>query len=268
MDPQVVVLEWYKNTVRFLPNLVLIMIMLLLTIVVSRRSQRLVYQLSARTQAPREISELLGRMARIGVLLIGMLVVLGRLGLGSAVLSFVAGLGVAGIVIGFALQDIVKHFAAGVLLLMLRPFRIGDEVRIGDYVGLIKDVQLRATVLRTENGDEVLIPNADVYNSAIVNLSRYDLRRQAVALKIARSLDWDRARATLAQAIERVPGVAADPPPAVVATGLDDTTLTVDLRFWVDRRATDAAHVTTEVIAAARQALEQARAPAPNDAQA
>src|SRR5262245_27673216 len=137
MDLQAIVRDWFDATVRFVPNLLLIADILVVTIVAARRSQGVVTHLTGRTEAPREIADLLGRMVRIAVLLIGVILVLGQLGFGQAVLSFVAGLGIAGIVIGFALQDIVKHFAAGVLLLMLRPFRIGDEVRIGAFEGYV-----------------------------------------------------------------------------------------------------------------------------------
>jgi small conductance mechanosensitive channel len=257
-DLNAIIAGWYENAVQFLPNLLLIAFFLLATIVVSRRVQGLVRRISERTQAPREIADLLGRIARIAILLVGVLLVLGQLGLSAAVVSFVAGLGVAGIVIGFALQDIIKHFAAGVLLLMLRPFRIGDAVRIGAFEGRVEDVQLRATVLKTDAGDEVLIPNADVYNSAIVNMSRYDLHRHTIALQLPADLGLESTRAALAQAIGAVPGVAADPPPSVAATTLDGQALTVELRFWVDERATEPGAVTTSVLAAARQAIEGA----------
>jgi small conductance mechanosensitive channel len=262
MDPQVIVREWYETLVRSLPNLLLIALILVATIVVSRRSQGLVAGLAGRTQAPREIADLLGRMVRIGVLLIGVMLALGQLGFSQAVLSFVAGLGIAGIMIGFALQDIVKHFAAGVLLLMLRPFRIGDQVRIGAFEGHVQDVQLRATVLKTTAGDEVLIPNADVYNSAIVNLSRYDLHRHSVKLEVPSSLDLERARVALEHAPGEVPGVVANPPPSVVVTGLSGTATTVELRFWVNERAHTPSAVTTAVVAAARLALAQEEKPA------
>jgi small conductance mechanosensitive channel len=258
-DFNAVVAGWYANTVQFLPNLLLIAIILLATSVVSRRVQGVVRRLSLRTQAPREIGDLLGRIARIAILLVGILLVLGQLGLSSAVVSFVAGLGVAGIVIGFALQDIVKHFAAGVLLLMLRPFRIGDLVKIGAFEGRVEDVQLRATVLKTKAGDEVLIPNADVYNGAIVNMSRYDLHRHSVAIQAPTDLDWEHVQAALTQAIGAVPGVADEPPPSVAATTLDSQAVTIELRFWVDERAAEPGAVSTGVLVAARRALDQAR---------
>jgi small-conductance mechanosensitive channel len=258
-DLNAIISGWYTAAIEFLPNLLLIALILALTIVVSRRVQGLVRRLSQGTQAPREIGDLLGRIARVAVLLIGAVLVLGQIGLSSAVVSFVAGLGVAGIVIGFALQDIVKHFAAGVLLLMLRPFRIGDEVRIGAFEGRVEDVQLRATVLKAENGDEVLIPNADVYNSAIVNQSRHELHRHTVKLQVPADQDLLRTRAALTQALGAVAGVAAKPPPSVAATTLDGQAATLELRFWVDERAVEPGAITTDVIAAARQALEQER---------
>jgi small conductance mechanosensitive channel len=259
MDIRRIAIEWYEDVVRFLPNLLLIAVILLLTISISHRSQGFVRQVAERSQAPREIGDLLARIARITILLVGVLIVLGQLGLSSAVLSFVAGLGIAGIVIGFALQDIVKHFAAGVLLLMLRPFRIGDQIQVSGFEGRVQDVQLRATVLKTENGNEVLIPNADVYNSAVVNFSRYDLRRQTITLKVPEQLDLARVRAALAQALLEVPGVAANPTPSVVATSLDGSVVTIEARFWVDERAADPATATTGVIAVARRVFDQAR---------
>jgi len=217
-----------------------------------------VSRLSERTQAPREIGDLLGRIARIGILLLGMLVVLQLLGWGQAALSFVAGLGIAGIVIGFALQDIVKQFAAGVLLLMLRPFRVGDQVKIGAFEGRVVEVQIRATVLKTKDGDEVVIPNADVYTTAIVNSSRYDLHRHTIVVKVPVESDLSRTQATLAQALVGVAGVVANPAPTITATDLDDQAVNLAVHFWIDERASNPDHVRSGVIAAIRRALEQA----------
>ncbi len=259
MDPklQQMLDEWMNDLFEFVPELALIALILVITIVMSRRIQGIVRHLSGRTKAPREIGDLLSRMARIGVLLLGTLLVLGRLGLNDAVISFVAGLGIVGIVIGFALQDIVKQFAAGVLLLMLRPFRIGDKVKISGFEGQVVEIQLRATVLKTEDGDEVQIPNADVYTTAIVNRSRYNLRRRVVLLRVPREVNLERARPALSQGVAGTPGVAADPPAEVVALDFDEKVLKIELRFWVDERQHDRDTVATEVIGAARRALEK-----------
>jgi len=249
--------DWYTRTVQFLPNLIAIAIILLFTIILSRRSQSFVRHFSERSQAPPEIIDLFGRAARFAVVALGMLLVLDRLNLSGAVLSFIAGLGIFGIIMGFALQDIVKQFAAGVLLLMLRPFRVGDDVKIGNFEGRVLQVQLRATVLKTDGGDEVLIPNADVYSTAIINASRYDLHRHSITLAVPPDADLARTRAALTQALGSVPGVASNPPPTIVATGITDTTVQLQVRFWVDERANSPDIVTTGVIAALRRALEE-----------
>ena len=253
---------WYTRAIEFLPNLIVIAIILVLTIIIARRSQSFVRNFSERSQAPPEIIDLFGRVARFAVLALGLLLVLDRLNLSGAVLSFIAGLGIFGIIIGFALQDIVKQFAAGVLLLMLRPFRVGDEVKIGTFEGRVMQVQLRATVLKTDSGDEVLIPNAEVYSTAIVNASRYDLHRHSITLALPQGADLARARAALSQALSGVPGVSSNPAPGIVATGLTDTAVQLQARFWVDERANSPDVVTTGVIAALRRALEQESVPA------
>lgn len=247
--------EWYNRILDFLPNLIVIAAILLLTIVISRRSQRIVYQLSNRTQAPPEIIELLSRMARFGVLAVGALLILDRLNLSRTVLSFVAGLGIAGIMLGFALQDIVKQFAAGVLLLILRPFRIGDTVSIGNFTGQVQEVQLRATILKTSTGDEVLIPNADVYNTAIVNTTRFELHQRTVALTLPPQADLGRTRAALLQALSQVPGVLGTPAPEIIATGLKGTTVQLEARFWIDERLSSPNQVTTDAIVALRSVM-------------
>src|SRR5689334_11350529 len=127
--------DWSQTTFDFLPNLLLIALILVVTRIISRRTQGLVQRLTARTQAPPGVIDLLGRLARFGIVALGTLLVLDRLGWSQAALSFLAGLGIVGIAIGFALQDIVKQFAAGILLLMLRPFQIGDQVKIGVFEG-------------------------------------------------------------------------------------------------------------------------------------
>jgi small-conductance mechanosensitive channel len=254
--------RWLADAAAFLPNLIFIALILVLTILLSRRTQGWVRRLSGRTAAPPEIGELLGRIARISILIVGVLFVLQRFGLDQAALSFIAGLGIAGIVIGFALQDIVKQFAAGVLLLMLRPFRVGDEVRIGDFAGAVVEIQLRATVLKTVDGDEVLIPNADVYTTAIINKSRYHQRRRTIALTLPATSNVERTRAALVQAISGVPGVLRDPPPSIIGTGLADAAMQIELRFWVDERASAPDAVATAVVDVVKRTMaEEARTP-------
>jgi small conductance mechanosensitive channel len=249
--------DWSQTTLSFLPSLLVIALILLATRIIAWRTQRLVQKLAGRTQAPAGVVDLLGRLARFGIVTLGILLVLDRLGWSQAALSFLAGIGIVGIAIGFALQDIVKQFAAGVLLLMLRPFHIGDHVKIGAFEGQVMQVQLRATVLKTVNGDEVLIPNADVYTTAITNTSRYQQRRHDIPLSLTPTTDLAQTRAALIQAVGEVPGVLDTPAPAIVATGMDGHAPKLEVRFWVDERARDVDVVKTAVLEAIQRALAE-----------
>lgn len=248
--------QWYHAMIAFLPTLLMIALILALTSVMARRAQVWVQALTGRTHAPHEIALLLGRAVRLIVLMAGALLVLQQLGWSSAVMGFVTGLGVSGIIIGFALQDIVKQFAAGVLLLMLRPFSVGDVIRVSGYEGAVQDIQLRATVLKTIEGEEVLIPNADVYTSAVVNRSRYGSQRRTFKLDVPNTTDIEQAQAAIGAALRATPGIAATPPPVVVATGMSATAITVEARFWVNS-GDNADRVATDAIVAARRALDQ-----------
>ena len=249
--------NWSQNTFNFLPSLLLVALILVATRVIARRTQGLVHNLAGRTQAPPGVVDLLGRLARFGIVALGVLLVLDRLGWSQAALSFLAGLGIVGIAIGFALQDIVKQFAAGVLLLMLRPFQIGDQVKIGEFEGRVMQVQLRATVLKTVHGDEVLIPNADVYTTAITNSSRHLLHRHDIPLSLTTTTDLAQTRAALAQAVRKVPGVIDNPEPMIAATGFDGQATKLEVRFWVDEHARDVDAVKTAVIVAIQGALAE-----------
>ena len=143
--------NWSQATFDFLPSLLVIALILVATRIIAWRTQRLVQKLAGRTQAPAGVVDLLGRLARFGIVALGILLVLDQLGWSQAALSFLAGLGILGIAIGFALQDIVKQLAAGVLLLMLRPFHIGDQVKIGVFEGQVTQIQLRAKIARGHN---------------------------------------------------------------------------------------------------------------------
>ena len=247
--------DWSQTTFDFLPSLLIIALILVATRVVARRTQGLVQKLVGRTQAPPGVIDLLGRLARFGIVALGLLLVLDRLGWSQAALSFLAGLGIVGIAIGFALQDIVKQFAAGVLLLMLRPFGIGDHVKIGVFEGQVMQVQLRATVLKTVHGDEVLIPNADVYTTAITNTSRYQQRRHDIPLILMPTTDLAQTRAALILAVGKVRGVLDTPAPAIVATGIDGQAQKLEVRFWADERASDVDGVKTAVLETIQRAL-------------
>ncbi|HEX6291406.1 MAG TPA: mechanosensitive ion channel family protein [Herpetosiphonaceae bacterium] len=239
---------WRESVLKNIPNLIQALIVVAVALFVDDRAQRAVEHVVGLRNEHRELARLLGRMARIGVLLLAALYVLSVFKQTQLVTSFIASLGIAGLVIAFALQDITKNFAAGVLLLILRPFRLDDRIKVKDFEGVVTDVSLRATTLRTNDGEQVLVPNADVYSSPIVNLTRYARRRFHVAISVPATLPIEPVRQQLEAALREIPGLEQEPPPQVVVSALSADAVTLDAQYWLPAQAPDAAHKQSQVI--------------------
>ena len=240
--------RWRQTIIENIPNIVVALVVLIGALLLDDRAQRAVERLVGLRPGQRELGRLLGRMARFAVLILALLYILSIFKLNTLVTSFVASLGIVGLVVAFALQDITKNFAAGVLLLILRPFRLDDRIKVKEFEGVVQDISLRATTLRTADGDEVLVPNADVYSNAIVNLSRYPRRRYHVGLTLPLGLPAEAARAQLEAALRAMPGLEPTPAPQVVVTAVGADALTLDAQFWLPAQSGDNPRTLSAVI--------------------
>src|SRR6266568_1710660 len=136
-----------------------------------------------RHRAQGNATVLLGNIAQLGVIVLGILIVLAiytQGAFGWILTSF----SVVGIVIGLSLQDIMRNFFAGLWVLVERPFRIGDTIDVSGYTGLVEEISFRTTQLRTGDGREVIVPNGDFMTKPVVNLTRFPLRRGQVFLTL------------------------------------------------------------------------------------
>lgn len=248
---------WLTMLIRYLPRIVAAVIVLVVTLVGARWFGEWVQRGLRRVRGlPASAVGLLTSMARAAALVLGLLAVLQVLDLGQIVVSAIASLGIVGLIVGFALQDVTKQFASGMILLLTRPFDIGDTIRIGVHEGTVVNLQLRVTVLKTAGGDEVLIPNADVYASTVYNMSRYPQRRLAVPFTLPQTEQIEALRAQILSEVAKLPGVLADPPPSVVSTGAVDQKISAEVRFWMARDATKQDEAMTQVIALVSRALQ------------
>lgn len=243
------------SVAELLPRLVVALLIIGLTLLIAGRLTRVVQRLVVVSRLPLSIHGLIVTATRLSLLVLGGIFALQALGFGQAVLGAVTSLGVIGLVLSFALQDITKQFAAGVMLLITTPFHVGDRIRIGTNEGIVMEIQLRATVLKTADGDEVLIPNADVYTATITNISRYDARRYRLALTVPLHAAVDATRSALSAAVAAIPGIAADPAPTVVLTGIDTQAVNLELRYWIARATPHHEALVTQVIGAAGEVL-------------
>lgn len=177
---------------------------------------------------------------------------------GVPVGAALASLGIAGLALAFALQNILENFVAGILLMLRKPFRAGDPIRTGDFEGTVEHVDLRVTRLLSFGGLTVLIPNADVFTSPLTNLTVRGIRRTSVTVGVDYRDDHDRAREVILEAVRGVEQVLDAPEPEVLCTALGDSRVDFEIRFWSLPRNIEVMRASDAVLRAVKTAIAEA----------
>ncbi len=187
------------------------------------------------SRVDRTLVSVLSKMARLSVLAIVLIAVLDNLGVDTA--SFLAFLGAAGLAVGLALKDTASDVAGGVVLLVLRPFSVGDAVMIGASGGTIEEIGIFQTSLTTFEGVPLVIPNSKVRQSEIQNFTRADTRRIELTIGVSYDADLDRTREILRETVTADERVLADPAPIIDVTNLGESSVDLLVRVWVPAAA-------------------------------
>ena len=171
--------------------------------------------------------------------------------------KLIGALGIGSVAIGFAFKDIFQNLLSGILLLLSEPFRIGDQIVSGDYEGTVEDIKIRATTIKTYDGRQVVIPNSDLYTSALTVNTAYKQRRLQVAIGIGYEEDIEVAKAEIIKALNHSDTVSVKSQPSVIATGFGDSTIDLMVRWFIED-GTQANKVTSihQVIVEIKKALD------------
>ncbi|CAN7286034.1 mechanosensitive ion channel [Mesorhizobium amorphae] len=170
------------------------------------------------------------KIVRYAILILVVIMVLGQFGVQTA--SIIAAVGAIGLAIGLALQGTLQNIAAGIMLLALRPFRIGEYVEVGAISGTVEEVGLFATRLRTVDGVYVLAPNSTLWNQPVRNFTRNGVRRGDITLTIGSWNDIDFAQKTMLSVAAAERRVRREPAPIAFVSTIGDTGVAVSLRYW------------------------------------
>ncbi|MBA3073369.1 MAG: mechanosensitive ion channel, partial [Anaerolineae bacterium] len=157
--------ELLTKIIDFVPHLITALVVFAISLFVSNLTAKWVLRKSKTRVKNIETSKLLSTITRWTILVLGIVIALEQVNFN--VTGFVAGLGVAGFTIGFALQDIAKNFVSGILLVIRQPFQVGDAVELSGFEGTVTDITLRDTVVQTWDGEVVILPNMSVYSNPI-----------------------------------------------------------------------------------------------------
>lgn len=197
---------WLEGFVVMLPNLLVALLVVVFAWLASKWASRAIERLLMRITSNRPISGLMGTVGRLAVILIGVFFALGLLNLEKTVTSLLAGVGVIGLALGFAFQDIAANFMSGLMMALNRPFRVDDQVEIAGHFGRIKSVELRATSIETLDGLSLLIPNKDVFQNPIINYTRTPARRLEIAVGTGYADDMEKVEEVVREAVQDLPG--------------------------------------------------------------
>ena len=176
--------------------------------------------------------------------------------LGIELAALLAVLGAMGLAIGLALQGSLSNFAAGVMLIVLRPYKVGDLVTIGKYVGRVDAIKVFHTVLITADHREVTIPNGQIIAHPIENLSVLGRRRVDLIISVAHASDLDRVRALLESVVQSDPRIEQLPPPAIDIAEITDASVKLCLRPWTS--VDNYAKVAADMMERIKQTMEEA----------
>lgn len=183
-----------------------------------------------------------------------LVMVLGRLGVDVAPL--IAGFGVTGFILGFAFQESLGNLASGMMIAINEPFKVGDVVDAAGHTGAIVEVNMMATVMATADNKRIVLPNKSVWGGPIVNYSALDKRRVDLQVGIAYGENVERAISVIRETVAKVPGVLAEPAPAVAVAGLDESQVTMNVRPW--SKTSDYWAVYSGVLQAVKEELDRA----------
>lgn len=170
------------------------------------------------------------KMVRYVVLVLAALSCLGIFGVQTT--SFAAVLGAAGFAVGLAFQGTLSNFASGVMLLVFRPFKVGDFVNVAGISGSVIEIEMFTTVIDTADKRRFIVPNGSIFGSTIENVTHHPIRRFNVDVGVEYSAPIDATRAALEKAVQSVEGIVEDPKPAVVLTGLGASSVDWTVRGW------------------------------------
>ena len=215
-------------------NLTIALIILAATVIGAKWASRITRRALSRVRGFRHDQTVLSfvvQVVRVVVYIVGFIAVLQRLGVQTT--SIIAVLGAASLAVGLALQGTLSNVAAGVLLLVLRPYKVGDVIDVGGASGTVQRLDLFTTQMSNANNHKIVVPNSRVLNEVIVNLTGQKTRRIEILFTVGYGDDLTKARQVLAGVAQSHPNVLDDPAPWTGVTGLLDSAVQVTLHAWV-----------------------------------
>jgi len=225
------VLQSYAVT--YVPRLVFAVLALVVGLLVVRILVGLVGRGFKIRNVEKSVSVFVQSVLRVGLKIVVIIMALGILGVPTASLGFI--IGAASLAIGFALKDTLQNFAGGVIILLLKPYKIGDYIEAKGFSGSVQEIQIFNTVMTTSDNRRVIIPNGQLSTSALINYSVEATRRIDLTIGVGYTDDIDHARSVIKRIIDADSRTLQEPAPMIKVGDLADSSVNIMIRVWVER---------------------------------
>lgn len=250
--------RWVRQFILLLPNMIMAVLILVITYFVARLVRRVVSNLLPRVSHSATLNNLVITITYVGVLLVGLFFTLEVLSLDKTVTSLLAGVGIIGLALGFAFQDIAANFISGIIIAIQRPFTVGDVIQTESYFGTIESINLRTLDLRQVTGELVRVPNRKVFESSVINYTVTTHRRVDVECGVTYDTDLEKTRDVVLDCMRGFPNLLTDRPVEVMFTGFGESSIDFTLRFWIPyRKQVDYVGAKSEAIMRIKRAFDK-----------
>jgi small conductance mechanosensitive channel len=254
---------WFYNfkdliitVIGFVPRFVGTMVFLLVFWLIYRGIRKVIMRNMSKGEVDSSIRDLLGAMIKWTVMGFGVVIACNQLGI--PIVAMLTGVSIIGLAVGFAAQETLANFIAGIVIFLDKPFKVGDWIEVEGTFGQVRRITFRSTRLLTLDGEVHVLPNTQVLSNKVANHSTNPINRVCVAVGIAYKQSIDDARRVLLALCKDDSRLASDPAPDVVVTELADSSVNLMMRFWILDEAIER-RIRYEYLERAKKALDAAR---------
>lgn len=247
---------WHKTFITMLPNLALALVIFSVFWIAAKIAKRYTARALKKSEFNINLNNLITSALKISIIGLGAVFALGVLKLDKTVMSFLAGLGVAGIAIGFAFQDLASNFISGIMIAIRAPFKIGDVIMIGTTLGTVLEIKLRDTVIKNFDGQIIIVPNKDFMSKEITNYASNGQRKVTVSVGVGYGDNLVDAKSTIVKALSNRPYILKDPEMIVFCDSFGASSMDLKVFFWIKYPGENIIEAKDDAIVCIKNALD------------
>lgn len=225
---------WGREFIKMLPNIAVAAIIFVIGLFVAKFIRNIALKLIAKVSHNVTLNNLFSTMIYVFAVGIVLFTTLSVLNLDKAVTSILAGAGIIGLALAFAFQDIASNFMSGIFISFRKPLKVGDVVKLSGYMGKVKEVNLRDTVIQTFQGHLITIPNKDVFQKPIENFTTLNKRRFDLDVGVSYGDDLDLVKNVTLEAVKDIPDISKTSPTTIMFREFGDNSINFRVRMWID----------------------------------